>query len=221
MAESGNALKESADFARGCDSPTPDHDSDICVRKSRVRTEQERLIEWAHRTRKIGRIPPIPEFGRGGEHVVMFHQRKSRFFKTTRPDRQLGYGCALSSYHPGATPSEYLDRLDLQNQVFEDDIKLEWVVENSGVPIVVISQPAIKGSHASPRLIAEMMITLGFERLTDEAFYDGRGLLVFDLAPRNVIQVASGHVFPIDPVIQRIDPEFGDFLREHPERIPR
>jgi hypothetical protein len=42
---------------------------------------------------------------------------------------------------------------------------------------------------------------------------------IFDLFPRNAIQAESGVIFPIDPVIQRITPDFGEFLREHPYTI--
>ena len=45
------------------------------------------------------------------------------------------------------------------------------------------------------------------------------GLLIFDLLSRNAIQAADGQVFPNDPVIQRITPEFGQFLREQPYTI--
>ena len=38
-------------------------------------------------------------------------------------------------------------------------------------------------------------------------------------SPRNAIQAADGHIYPIDPVIQRITPDFGQFLRDHPGTI--
>jgi hypothetical protein len=44
-------------------------------------------------------------------------------------------------------------------------------------------------------------------------------LLVFDLFPRNAIQAADGHIYPIDPVILRITPDFGQFLRQEPYTI--
>ena len=56
----------------------------------------------------------------------------------------------------------------------------------------------------------ELMAGKGYEKLADGAYYDERaGLLVFDLFPRNAIQAANGHIYPIDPVIQRITREFG------------
>jgi len=64
------------------------------------------------------------------------------------------------------------------------------------------------------------MLGKGHEKLDEGAYYDvGAGLLIFDLFPRNAIQAANGHIYPIDPVIQRITPDFGQFLRQEPYTI--
>ncbi len=140
--------------------------------------------------------------------------------ESTLPERQKGYGIALGSFDRGATPSEYLDRLDLQNRIFDDDIRLERIVIRNDKPIIVTSQPAIKGVAPTQIALDELMAGKGYEKLTDGAYYDERaGLLIFDLFPRNAIQAANGHIYPIDPVIQRITPEFAQFLREHPDTI--
>ena len=161
-----------------------------------------------------------PEFGRGGEHQVYFHRAKRRYLKATLLERQLGYGIALGSHVRGSTPSEYLDRLNLQNRLFDDDIRLERVVLKGGKPMIVTSQPAIKGEHPTPAALDELMLTKGYEKLADGAYYDaGAGLLVFDLFPRNAIRAQDGHIYPIDPVIQRVTPDFAQFLREEPYTI--
>ena len=65
-----------------------------------------------------------------------------------------------------------------------------------------------------------MMTGEGYEKLADGAYYsEPEGLLVFDLLPRNAILAADGQIYPIDPVIQRITSEFGQFLRENPYTI--
>jgi hypothetical protein len=46
---------------------------------------------------------------------------------------------------------------------------------------------------------------------------DGR--LLYDLFPKNAMQAADGVIYPFDPVIQRIQPDFAEFLREHQDRI--
>ncbi|PAW88684.1 MAG: hypothetical protein B9S33_04355 [Pedosphaera sp. Tous-C6FEB] len=219
MADARRTLESAADFARGGGAPAPDHDAPHADRTSRVEAEQQRLIQWAEENRKLGgRLPP--EFTRGGEHQVYFHKGKQRYLKATLLERQLGYGIALGSHSRGATPAEYLDRLDQQNQIFNDDIRLERVVLKNDRPVIVTSQPFIKGVAPPQTALDELMAGKGYEKLTEGAYYDERaGLLLFDLFPRNAIQTADGVIFPIDPVIQRVTPDFGQFLREQPYTI--
>src|ERR1035441_5567980 len=82
------------------------------------------------------------------------------------------------------------------------------------------SQPSIKGHSPTQNALDELMLGKGYEKLDEGAYYDeGAGLLVFDRFPRNAIQAADGHIYPIDPVIQRIMPDFGQFLRQEPYTI--
>ena len=221
LAHARRPLESAADFTRGGGPPAPDHDADNARRTSRVEAEQQRLVRWAQENGKLGssgRVPPV--FARGGEHQVYFQRHTRRYLKTTLPDRQKGYGIALGSLTRGATPAEYLDRLDLQNQIFHDDIRLERIVANSGKPIIITSQPAIKGSSPIQAALDELMTGKGYEKLADGAYYDEpSGLLIFDLFPRNAILAADGLIYPIDPVIQRISPDFGQFLRAEPYTI--
>ena len=219
MADARGTLESSADYTRGGGSPAPDHDATHRDRAKRVEAEQRRLIQWAKENKKLGgRLPP--EFSRGGEHQVYFHQGKQRYFKANLLERQMGYGISLGSHSRGATPSEYLDRLALQNDVFFDDIQLERVVLRNQKPIIVTSQPAIKGVSPSQTELDELMAGKGYEKLAEGAYYDSKaGLLIFDLFPRNAIKAENNQIFPIDPVIQRIAPDFGQFLRDYPETL--
>ncbi len=160
------------------------------------------------------------EFARGGEHGVYFNKGRQRYFKATLPERKLGYGIALGSYVQGAVPSEYLDRLSLQNTIFGDDIRLEFIRVDAGTPVIFTSQPAIRGTPANQGDLDAMMLRRGYERLAVGAYYDeAAGLLIFDLFPRNAIQTGDGQILPIDPVIQRINGDFADFLRYQPNTI--
>jgi hypothetical protein len=97
---------------------------------------------------------------------------------------------------------------------------LERVVANQGKPIITTSQPAIKGNMPAQAALDELMTDKGYEKLAAGAYYDEpAGLLVFDLFPRNAIQAADGLIYPIDPVIQRMTADFGQFLREEPYTI--
>jgi hypothetical protein len=164
VADARRSLESSAHFARGGCAPAPDHDADHATRSRRVEAEQQRLIQWAKDNQKLalgGRLPP--EFARGGEHQVFYQKRTQRYLKATLLERQLGYGIALGSHVHGATPSEYLDRLNLQNQIFEDDIHLERIVIRNGKPIIITSQPAIKGGSPTQAALDEMMVGKGMK----------------------------------------------------------
>ena len=137
--------ESAAHFTRGGGPPAPGHDASLASRTSRIKAEQCRLLQWAEENGKLGsrrRLPP--EFTHGGEHTVFYQKRTQRYIKATLPDRQRGYGIAFGNHDRGATPSEYLDRLDLQNLIFHDDIRLERVIAHHGRPIIVTSQPAIR-----------------------------------------------------------------------------
>jgi hypothetical protein len=94
------------------------------------------------------------------------------------------------------------------------------VVLKNGQPVIVTSQPTIKGTVPTQAAIDETMEAKGFEKLTPGAYYDMKhGLLLYDLFPKNAMQAADGVIYPFDPVIQRIQPDFAEFLRENPDRI--
>jgi len=221
MADSSGTLETCAWFTRGGGAPAPDHDADHAARQSRVVAEQRRLLRWAEENERLRfRHRTLPEFARGGEHLVFYRQSNQRYYKATLAERQKGYGIALGSYSRGATPAEYLDRQALHNRIFNDDIRLEYILENDEFPVIVISQPGVRGSAPPQNAIDAMMVGMGYEILAPGAFYDAKaGLLIFDLIPRNAILTEDGRVFPIDPVIQRVDAEFATFLRAQPFTI--
>ena len=80
----------------------------------------------------------------------------------------------------------------------------------------------MEGQKGVVAAICDMMVQKGYTRLTDDAFYDSStGLLVFDLFPRNVLETATQLLLPIDPVIQRINRDFAEFLQAQPHTINR
>jgi hypothetical protein len=220
MANLGRALRECADYTRGGGLPASDHDATLASRAKRLEEEQRRLVEWAEANGKLGTRRLPVELTRGGEHRVYFQRRTRRYLKETLPEKHKGYGIALGSMSHGAVPSEYLDRLDLQNVIFNDDIRLERVVPTDTKPVIIISQPAIKGRPPEQEVLDSMMMGKGYEMIAEETYFDAtNGFLIFDLAPRNAIVSESGVIYPIDPVIQRITPEFAEFLRRNPDRV--
>lgn len=143
--------------------------------------------------------------------------------KATRSDAQLGFGIALGDYVRGATPSEYLDRIGLQNEIFADDIRLEEIIRlPSGQISIITSQPAIKGRAATPQEIDELMSSMQFERFDEGIYYDNRrGLLLYDLHPRNVLVDEDSVPHVIDPVIQRVSTDFASFIRANTYLVNR
>ena len=204
------------DTGRGAET-TPGHDASHAERAQRVAVEQRRLREWAKENHKLKR-GLLPEDSRGGEHIVHFDERSGRYFKATRPEAQRGYGIAFGSHSQGATPGEYLDRLIIHNRIFGDDVRLERVVSIGDKLSIVTSQPTIKGRDATQTEIDGMMAQKGFEKIGVGAYYHSdENILIHDLVPKNVkVSGHDGMVHPIDPVIQRVTPEFADFMKRHP-----
>jgi len=152
---------------------------------------------------------------------VSLHPLSKRFFKSTRPEAQLGFGIALGDHLRGATPSEYLDRLALQNRIFGDDIRLERIVRISPTSIsIVTSQPAITGFPASQEEIDEYMAAMEFEKFGAGIYFDPRRLLlIYDVYPRNMLVAEREIPHVIDPVLQRVTPDFADFIRTNPHLV--
>ena len=145
----------------------------------------------------------------GQEHDVSVDAASGRVTKSTRFSDNFGYGHAFHDDTPGATPSEYLDRLLTHNRIFDDDVRLEGVVRTTKGPSVVTSQPFIRSRDATPAEIEAYMERKGFVKLGTGAFYHaGEGLIVHDMHPRNVKTDQSGRVHPIDPIIQRVESDF-------------
>jgi hypothetical protein len=100
-------------------------------------------------------------------------------------------------------------RLELTNQIFCSDLRLEGVIAGDK-PSVLISQP---WAHpADPRCplpssteICDFMASLGFERVADapfEWFIKSDRIQVFDARPDNFIKSKDG-VVPIDLVVSQ------------------
>ena len=204
-----------SNYLRGDVAPNPDHDSFEPVRLAKVREEQARLIQWAKDNQKLTKVIP-PWDTSGGEHFVYADVAKGRLIKVTSKNN-LGYGIALGSHCRGATPSEYIDRLALQNELFSDDIQLEAIAIRDRVPVVITSQPIYRGIPTPEAEIITLMTANQFKHLAPGTFYlKERGLLVFDLHPRNAIRDPKGFVHVFDPVVQRITEDFAQYIEEFP-----
>ncbi len=217
--DEAGAPESAANYVRGGGPPTPSHEESFGVRQARAKAEEGRLIEWAAGAGKLGGKIPVPE-DRGGEHLVSYDPESNRYLKSTRPEANLGYGLALTDSGLGATAAEYLDRLALTNRYFGDDLRVERVVRQSGRAVIVTSQPQIDGPPATPGQIIGRLLEGVFALVAPGTFYqEADSVLVFDLYPKNV-KFSAGKVLPIDPVFQRVTPEFVEFIRANYLRLP-
>jgi hypothetical protein len=124
---------------------------------------------------------------------------------------------ALGSHTKSATPGEYLDRLTLQNKVFGDDIRIERIVDSAGRLSIVTAQPSIKGRDATEPEIDHYVAMKGYVKIAPGAFHDeNEVLLVHDMHGRNVKVDTNNIIHPIDPVIQRVQPDFVLFIQRNP-----
>jgi hypothetical protein len=88
------------------------------------------------------------------------------------------------------------------------------------LPVIVTSQRIAKGFPAKEAEIIAVMEDSGYEHIAPGTFYlETRGLLVYDLHPRNAIKDPAGDIQMIDPVVQRVLPDFANFIRDHPESM--
>ncbi|MBI2928116.1 MAG: hypothetical protein HYY24_20790 [Verrucomicrobia bacterium] len=110
-----------------------------------------------------------------------------------------------------ALPSEYLDRLDLANRLFDDDVRLVGIVALAdGDVSLVTSQQFIYGTTPTRAEVGAYMRSLGFAPVleptddprTDLHFFDWYrerdGVAVADAKPANFLRAASGQLYAID-----------------------
>lgn len=101
---------------------------------------------------------------------------------------------------PG-TPTEYLARQALVEEIFPTDLRIEGLT-NEGY--FVISQRAIKGGHPTEAAIRKYLLCLNFINIPARLgqgggawFHRDLGVLIMDTAPDNFISAKQG-IVPID-----------------------
>jgi len=202
----GNSPGFAADDVGGGIVANPTHDEGYAEWEQRNAQEEARLKEWAEKQGLFGgKIPKNKHLG--GEHAVDFDERRNRFIKATLPEIGFGYGTYLSNSGQQSTPGEYLERLALHNRIFDDDVRIEFVVPRGGGKYsIVSSQPAVRGDPATQEQIDETMRSKGFEPFGNGVYYNqAEGLLIHDMHPRNAV-FREGSAVPIDTSIQRVTP---------------
>jgi hypothetical protein len=186
----------------------------------------------------IAAIATNPVWHRSGnEHLIEF--RGDRVWKYTydngqNPEVRAHFGYAVDSnyYLVGSggyegklilrpsTPYEYIQRLNWQNEIFGDDLRIEGIHEHNGAIGLSISQRTIDGCEPSHSEIHSNMESRGFKKvpasifnnqhISDKTWYDPSSrILVSDAKPDNFKKDQEGGIVPIDLLIQKL-PEGSD-----------
>jgi len=170
--------------------------------------------------------PDLYNFRRGGrEHDVchILHPAiGSRWIKATKP-WYTGYTVELVGGRPlllNATALPYLRRLQLQVDLFGDDLRFEGVIEDPRGWRCVTSQRHIDGLAPTLHEIDEGLVTYGFRRLDIEPMgYEGShsylmgNVGLFDAHPAN-FRISEGILVPIDVILVAFSPEDAACLQQ-------
>jgi hypothetical protein len=152
------------------------------------------------------------------EHIVYLGSTRKRVIKCTKPPGKFGWGHGINAKHCRATPLFYLQRLELMEQEFPTELRLEGIAlgrseyEPGGdlKPYIVTSQALIEiadEKHPNPteEEIEQFMMTLGFRLIKDSCwnwFRESDGVIVTDTKVLNFRMSEKG-IVPIDLVISK------------------
>jgi hypothetical protein len=174
--------------------------------------QEEELVQWADRLGLL--LNPddlIPRLSRGGqEHDIV--REGERVIKVTRNGvfgLSPGIELALVSSSQDArrfhlweaSPLEYLERVDLQNQLVPGLNRLEGViVQANGEMAIVTSQPRFDIVAVGVAEIDEWFAAQGFAKIAEAAYYRADDNLgVFDAHDKNLIR-AGELLVPFDVI---------------------
>ena len=207
----GKLARQAADYVQGSRGPIPSHDERDEERDARARAEKNLLYDWAEENDRLIESGLKTDKG-GGEHAVLFKPEKLLVLKQTRPHVGFGGGFALNN-KKAATVGEYLDRINLQNQEFGSAITLVGIRRTGVGPSIRTQMPFFKGDPAKQEEIDVAMESAGYEIIGEAGYYHpGKSIVVYDLFPKNAV-ILDGYIHPIDPIVQRVNPEFIPELR--------
>jgi hypothetical protein len=174
-----------------------------------------RLVRWSEEKGCFFKdLQPLKEGGR--EHDLTFAEESQTWLKFTKTSA-AGYIVSFESGMPAlepALPLEYLERLQMQNDLFADDVTFVGISGELYRPRIVTRQPHIKGEDATPEEIVHLMtVELGFRQLSarfsvgyaDSLAFLREDIAVFDLRPANVVRTRDGLIVPIDAIPVRLD----------------
>lgn len=162
---------------------------------------------------RVSKITVPPAFGLT---PVLSPQRK---IDLQRPEASSHYD-TLELGHGGLL--SYFERWLAANEVFDDDIRLESVIEwPNGDLSLGVTQPQYHGSPATAEEIRRFFIAAGWQDLTQKAgrslYYNyAFHLIAIDAEPRNCF-INEGAILPFDVVLRHPDSKLSSFLGLYPD----
>ena len=179
------------------------------------------MSRWALKHDKI--VDPrffeeLRPFTSRGEHSVFQSLDHKLAIKVTHAGK---FGYSLWAEGLSATPLEYLERLEWQNHIFGDDIRLIGLTGSDRLMRIVTSQPWIKEPEYAPPPteyeISEYLKSLRFECFevnpgVSMHFHRRYEIVVADLHVGNVLR-SEGKLVPIDVVIGKPGPALREKIR--------
>ena len=147
--------------------------------------------------------PPDDE---GNEHQVWYLPGTQAVLKATWPD----FFGLLVIHRPNeenkASPIAYLERWDLHNDLFGDEVRLLGVLATDSGLRMLIRQPAIAGQPATAEEIRQFFTASGWLPFVidgNTAFFDPlRRVVISDTHRGNIILMPDGLLAPIDLRVQ-------------------
>lgn len=179
-----------------------------------VARQKTDLREWANGLGLLLTAEQLPATAvRGGQEHDLFHDTtRDRYFKVTRDGvfgLSPGIELALVSSSEDArrfhlweaTPLEYLERLELHNQIVPGLNRLEGILSQpDGDLAIVTSQPRFDIVPVTEAEIDAWFAAQGFRRVTNSGYYRTEDNLgVFDAHDKNVIRAGDALV-PFDVI---------------------
>jgi hypothetical protein len=176
-----------------------------------------------------GLLPSLPHLrtidAKGTEHAVRFrgmrvekHQHSDCWVPVITPDGKLGLDHSL--------PTEYLRRLDLQNELFGDDIRVIGLTPGHRF---AISQSTLRGGEPGENEIRDVLEQAGWRRIPigiqdlppqlmgSAWWHPEEEVVLLDARKPNFKKTAFG-VLPIDLILADLAPEMRRLFDTHPPR---
>ncbi len=221
--DGGDLVLAALDFIRG--GVSPDVGS---PEPTPLASQKARLEEWAAGLGLLLDQDDLPSRAvRGGQEHEIFHDQASdRYFKLTRNGVfGLSPGIELALVSSGndarrfhlweASPVEYLERIHLQNRLIPHLNRLEGIIVQDPEDLsIVISQPRFDIVPATVDEIDAWFANLGFQKITEAAYYrrtDNLG--VFDAHEKNLLR-AGEDLIPFDVIPCRPAGGFLEFIND-------